>query len=60
MGAGAAGALKEVRDAGMLPGLGHGDVEVADFAWTFAGGMAYLGLRHMLARPAAPWSLHNN
>lgn len=59
-GATAAGALKEVRDAGMLPGLGHGDVELADFAWTCAGGMAYLGVREVLARPANPWSLHNN
>ncbi|HEY9897886.1 MAG TPA: hypothetical protein V6D00_01780 [Pantanalinema sp.] len=60
IGAGCAGALKEARDAGMLPGLGRGDVEVADFAWTFAGGMAYLGLQRMRERPAAPWSLHNN
>lgn len=60
VGATAAGALKEARDAGMLPGLGHGNAEVADFAWTFAGGMAYLSLQQMLTRPAAPRSLHNN
>jgi hypothetical protein len=58
-GTGAVGTLKEVRDAGMLPGLGHGDVEVADVAWTCAGGLAYLGLRQMLASPPASRSLHN-
>ncbi|MBO9541284.1 hypothetical protein J7643_11905 [bacterium] len=60
MGAGAAGALKEARDAGWLPGLGRGDVELADFAWTFAGGLSYLTLQRMLTQPERPFSLHNN
>lgn len=60
MGTGAAGALKEARDAGLVPGLGRGQVEASDLAWTLAGGAAYLGLRQALAPRPAPWSLHNN
>ncbi|MNX84780.1 hypothetical protein D3C86_1165930 [compost metagenome] len=60
VGAGTAGALKEIRDAGWLPGLGRGDVELADFAWTFAGGLAYLGVRQAIARPGPSLLLHNN
>ncbi|HEY9857697.1 MAG TPA: hypothetical protein V6D05_18265 [Stenomitos sp.] len=51
-GSATAGALKEVRDMGVLPGLGHGDVEFADFVWTLMGGAAYVGIQALLSRPS--------
>lgn len=47
------GALKEVRDLGMVPGMGTGDPDFSDFAWTVLGGAAYLGVQSMLAHPPA-------
>lgn len=49
-GSATAGALKEVRDMGVLPGLGVGDVDFGDFAWTFLGGAAYLGVQSLFTR----------
>lgn len=51
-GSATAGALKEVRDMGMLPGLGVGDVDFGDFAWTLLGGAAYLGVQSLFGPPA--------
>lgn len=45
------GALKEVRDLGLVPGIGTGHPEFSDFAWTMLGGVAYLGVQSMLTRP---------
>lgn len=50
-GSATAGALKEVRDMGMLPALGRGDVDFGDFAWTLMGGAAFIGIQALLAHP---------
>lgn len=50
-GSATAGALKEVRDLGMVPGIGTGHPDFGDFAWTTLGGVAYLGVQYMLVRP---------
>lgn len=46
-----AGALKEARDAGLMPGIGLGTPEFGDFAWTVLGGVAFLGLQSVLVHP---------
>lgn len=56
MGTATAGALKEARDLGLVPGIGAGHVEFGDFAWTMLGGVAFLGVQSMLLHPPPPAS----
>lgn len=48
------GALKEVRDTGLVPGIGTGHVEFGDFAWTVLGGVTFLGVQSLLLHPLPP------